>query len=59
MRIRLHEIELGSTEVQKTTAFVQTALGLQPTLQQQELTVFDAGCKELISTFPATYQRAL
>ena len=47
MNIKLHEIELGTGDVQGTTAFFQTLLGLQPSLQHQELTVFNAGIKGL------------
>lgn len=47
MKLRLHEIELGSGDVEKTTSFLQNLFGLQPTVQQPGLTVFDAGLKGL------------
>ena len=47
MKIRLHEIEFGSNGVEKTTAFYQTIFGLKPSVQQEGLTVFDAGLKGL------------
>ena len=47
MKIRLHEIELGTASVKDAARFFQAALGLQPTIQQEALTVFDAGLKGL------------
>lgn len=47
MKIRLHEIEFGSNDVESTTLFYQTVFGLQPTIQQEGLTVLDAGLKGL------------
>lgn len=43
MKIRLHEIELGTEAVRESTGFFQSILGLQPTVQQESLTVFDSG----------------
>ena len=47
MKIRLHETELGSNDVQKSSSFCQSVLGLQPKLQQQNLIVLDAGIPQL------------
>jgi predicted enzyme related to lactoylglutathione lyase len=47
LKLRLHEIELAAADVKGSTAFFQTVLGLQPSIQQQELSVFDAGIKGL------------
>jgi catechol 2,3-dioxygenase-like lactoylglutathione lyase family enzyme len=47
MKIRLHEIELGTGSVEDATRFFQSALGLQTTLKQESLTVFDAGVNGL------------
>lgn len=46
MKIRLREIELGSSHVQKSTAFFAQILGCKPTVQE-DLTVFDAGLQGL------------
>jgi len=43
MKIRLHEMELGTEDVQQRTSLLQSILGLQPKLEQQALTVLDAG----------------
>lgn len=45
MKIRLHEIELGCTSVQKSTDFYGSVLGLPSRLQQENLTVLDAGAE--------------
>ena len=47
MNLRLHEIETGTNRVAENTAFFQNILGLQPSLQQEELTVFDSGLQGL------------
>lgn len=47
MKIRLHEIEIGSDDVKQSTNFFQRALGLTPLVQQKGLTVFDAGLQGL------------
>jgi hypothetical protein len=47
MKVRLHEIEVGSNDVEKTTAFYQTIFLFQPAIRQEGLTVFDAGLKRL------------
>jgi catechol 2,3-dioxygenase-like lactoylglutathione lyase family enzyme len=47
MKLRLHEIELGIDNVEKATAFYQATLGLTPKVQQESLTVFDAGLRGL------------
>lgn len=47
MKLRLHEIELGSSNVADATTFFQTILGLRTNIQQEGLTVFDAGLKGL------------
>jgi len=47
MNIRLHEIEIGSPDVSAATGFFKTILGLKSNLQQEGLTVFDAGVKGL------------
>ncbi|RYZ27499.1 MAG: VOC family protein [Chitinophagaceae bacterium] len=47
MRLKLHEIELGTENVDITTHFFQAVLGLVPSLKQEGLTVFDAGLKGL------------
>jgi catechol-2,3-dioxygenase len=43
MKIRLQEIELGAQEMKSGNVFFQSILGLKPRLQQQNLTVFNAG----------------
>ncbi len=43
MKLRLHEIELGCGDVEKAASFYTTILEVQPQVQQQGLTVFDAG----------------
>lgn len=45
MKLRLHEIELGSSNVKEATELFQTILGLPTAVQQDGLTVFDAGLK--------------
>ena len=47
MKIRLHEIEIGTGNVESTTNFFNSVLGLTPNLSQDNLTVFDAGVKGL------------
>ena len=47
MKIRLHEIELGSADVQKSTNFFQQLLDLKPAVQQNGLTVFQSGQQNL------------
>jgi catechol-2,3-dioxygenase len=47
MKIRLHEIELGTGTVEDSTRFFQSALGLNSTIKQEGLTVFDVGVKGL------------
>jgi hypothetical protein len=47
MKLRLHEIEIGTGNVANTTEFFQSALGLNPLLKQNGLTVFDAGLQGL------------
>jgi catechol 2,3-dioxygenase-like lactoylglutathione lyase family enzyme len=43
MKIRLHEIELGASDVTASTRFYQSLFGLAANVQQNGLTVFDAG----------------
>lgn len=43
MKLRLHEMEFGSGDVQRSTDFFQTGLGLAPTVQQEGLTAFGDG----------------
>jgi hypothetical protein len=43
MRIRLHEIELGSSDTTTSSSLLQTILGLPAKLKQPELTVLDPG----------------
>jgi predicted enzyme related to lactoylglutathione lyase len=43
MKIRLHEIELGTVSLQESSTFFQSLLQLKPRLQQPELSVLDAG----------------
>ncbi len=43
MRIRLHEIEMGTTEPNQTAGFFSSVLGLPVKLQENKLTVFDSG----------------
>jgi hypothetical protein len=47
MKIRLHEIELGSAAVEHSSQLLQTVLGLQSKLVQPELHVLDAGLPQL------------
>lgn len=47
MKIRLHEIELGSSNVQEASTFFQSVFGLKPLVQQDGLTVFDPGTNGL------------
>jgi len=47
MKLKLHEIELGTKNVDHTTDFFQAVLGLTPSLKQASLTVFNAGLKGL------------
>src|SRR5829696_2576714 len=47
MKIRLHEIEFGSADVEKTSSFYQDIFGLEPAIQQEGLIVLDAGIKGL------------
>lgn len=44
MKIRIHEIELGSHDLSAANAFFKL-LGLQPAIEQDELTVFNSGQK--------------
>ena len=41
MKIRLHEIEFGATEVEKTKHFYQAIFGFETTIDQPNLTVFN------------------
>jgi dynactin complex subunit len=47
MKIRLHEIELGSASKSDSADLFQLLLGLKPKLAQDGLTVFDAGAEGL------------
>ncbi|BFG69995.1 hypothetical protein KACHI17_08760 [Sediminibacterium sp. KACHI17] len=42
MKIRIHEIEMGSDDLTNTTSFFKT-LGLHPAIEQAALTVFNSG----------------
>ena len=57
MKIRLHEVEFGSADVQQSSALFQSLLGLQSKLTQPELTVLDTGISgfdlNISSHFPA------
>lgn len=44
MKIRIHEIEMGSDNLSASGSFFKM-LGLQPTIEQSELTVFNSGQK--------------
>ena len=58
MDIRLHEIELGSAELNKSKVFYQTVLGLQPVISKDGLNVFDAGTDGLDSTLLLIFRKA-
>ena len=45
--MRLHEIELGSSNVKEATNFFQTVFGLSTAIEQEGLTVFESGMKGL------------
>lgn len=47
MKLRLHEIELGTENVANTSNFFHAILGLNSSLKQDNLTVFDAGLQGL------------
>lgn len=42
MKIRIHEIEMGSSDLPTSRNFFKM-LGLQPSIEQNELTVFNSG----------------
>lgn len=44
MKIRIHEIEMGSKDLSAANSFFKM-LGLQPVIEQNELTVFNSGQK--------------
>lgn len=44
MKIRIHEIEMGANDLSTASSFFKM-LGLQPTIEQHELTVFTSGQK--------------
>jgi len=43
MKIRLHEIELGTSDVQRSKSFYQSVLDLEPQVEIEGLNVFDSG----------------
>jgi catechol-2,3-dioxygenase len=43
MKIRLQEIEFGAFDTGKSKGFYQSVLGLDPVIDQDELTVFNSG----------------
>ena len=43
MNIRLHEIELGTTDVKRSKSFYQSVLDLKPQVEIEGLNVFDSG----------------
>ena len=43
MNIRLHEIEPGTTDVQKSKSFYQSILNLKPQVEIEGLNVFNSG----------------
>ncbi len=43
MKIRLHEIEFGALDTGKSRGFYQSVLGLDPMIDQDQLTVFNSG----------------
>ncbi|TDO28271.1 hypothetical protein [Sediminibacterium goheungense] len=47
MRIRLHEIETGASSLTSATDILSSVLGLSVKLQQEALTVFDAGIPDI------------
>lgn len=47
MKIKLHEIELGAGDLQKSRSFYHSALGLPITIDQPGLKVFDTGVQQL------------
>lgn len=47
MKLRLHEIELGTEDAEKNSSFYQAVLGLTPKLKQKGLAVLDAGISGL------------
>lgn len=51
MKIRLHEIELGAADLQSTTSFYQSVLGLSLNVDQPQLKVFDPGVASLDLNF--------
>lgn len=46
MKIRIHEIEMGSHDLSAASAFFKL-LGLQPIIEQDGLTVFNSGLKRM------------
>lgn len=51
MKIKLHEIELGAADLQSTTSFYQSVLGLSLNVDQPQLKVFDPGVASLDLNF--------
>lgn len=47
MKIRLHEIELGASDVASSAKLFQSLFGLPANVQQENLTVFTAGVNGL------------
>lgn len=47
MKVRLHEIELGTSDLQSNTAFFQSLLNVKPVILQQGLSVFQPGTQGL------------
>ncbi len=43
MKIRLQEIEFGASNTDKSKGFYQAVLGLDPVIEQDQLTVFNSG----------------
>ena len=43
MKIRLHEIELGTSDPKQCKDFYTSVLGLEASVNQEQLTVFDSG----------------
>ena len=43
MKIRLHEIEFGAGNTDKSKGFYQAILGLDPIIDQEQLKVFNSG----------------
>ena len=43
MKIRLHEIELGTADPKQSKEFYTSVLGLEASVNQEQLTVFDSG----------------